>query len=91
MSKQGGGSAKNQRHDSNNHRSSSSAPVNESVTLRPSSLTDSNQTTNLPKWLKYMKRETEAKYKALSEIFDPKNNFKFTPSPYVTVTYCWAN
>lgn len=29
-----------------------------------------------------MKRETEAKYKALSEIFDPKNNFKFTPSPY---------
>ena len=81
MSKQQG-TAKNQRHESNNHRSSSSAPANESVTLRPSSLTDSNQTTNITKWLKFMKRDTESKFKALSEIFDPKSNFKFAPCPY---------
>jgi hypothetical protein len=75
------------RHNSGKPAATNSAPLTEKVILRPTHLTDLSRHTNLTKWLRFLKRDTESDFKSLSEIFDPKNNFKFqTPRAPVKST-----
>ena len=75
------------RHNSGKPAATTSAPLTEKVILRPTHLTDLSRHTNHTKWLRFLKRDTESEFKSLSEIFDPKNNFKFqTPTAPVKST-----
>ena len=69
------------KHNSGKLVATNSAPSTEKVILRPTHPTDLSRHTNHTKWLKFLKRDSEAEYKSLSEIFDPKNLFKFQLDP----------